>query len=367
LLSSQCYYNKLYDKVQGETSMEYSLVKDLMGEVQRRRKRSYHPKPTLWASQGSAKQDDGTTLGKCLRAGYYEKTGVTVTNPVSDGVTMMGYMGLEIEDGLIELIKRTGRWENNNVKWIHKGVSGEVDIIMNVEPGSQWLQTGITMDIGQVIVEAKSCSGYYANKEVFGTWSGRGNNKVYTPGRPKIAHLMQSALYADMSRGQADGCVCIYVSRDEAKLKEFLVQVHEDGNIYIDGVLELRFTMNDVHASFELLRGYIERKELPPTDYRSSYTNEEVEALFLRKGISAAAKKNHLEGSKPYQDTGCLYCGHRDVCLRDGASATTREEVEAPDASVVAALATGELDFFDAPASVQEATDTPAYIQHGSF
>lgn len=336
-----------------------------MNEVVRRRKRSFHAKPTLWASQASAKpEESGEMLGKCLRAAFYEKTGVEVTNPVSAGVSMMGYMGIEIEDGLIELIKRMGSWENNNIKWVYNGVSGEVDIIINVPRGETWKNTGIAFDIGQVIVEAKSCSGYYANKEVFGTWSGRGDKKVYTPGRPKIKHLMQSALYADMSRGQMDGCIVAYVSRDESKMAEFLVQVNEDGIIFIDGVQELRFNIADVYRRYGELQGKIDSNTLPDCDYKHTYTDAEVEELFRRKGISATAKNNHLNGKAAYLDSDCKYCNYYDRCKLDGLG-------EKPNYSNNAAPAPTPIvedDLFgDVTVQPTKESEKPGYMMHGSF
>lgn len=344
--------------------MEFSLVKEVMSEVKRRRTRGFGSKPTLWASQASAKQADGTILGKCIRSGFYEKLGLEKTNPVSSAVTIMGYMGIQIEDGLIELIKRTGIWENNNVKWQANGVSGEVDIIINTQPGAMFKDIPLTK--GQLIVECKSCSGYHANKHVYGHMSGRGEKKVWNPGSPKIKHLMQSALYADVSKDKTDGCLVIYVSRDEAKMCEFLVQVDDEGKIYINGIPELRFTMHDIYSRYEELRVALDTLTCPEPDYKHTYTDAEVEALFARKGISATAKNNHLNGTKVHMDADCRYCNYRDKCVADGPN---RIENYAPVDLPAPTPEEQQVDdlFGDATVPVTKPTEKPGYMMHGSF
>jgi hypothetical protein len=334
-----------------------------MSEISNRRVRSLgDKKPTLWPSQASATSTDGI-IGQCMRASFYGKTGVPATNPVSDGVKMMGYMGLEIEDGLIDIMKNIGIWENNNVKWQAKGLSGEVDAICReYNPDGTYRK---------FIVEAKSCQGYYANKEVYGYWSGRGANKVYTPGRPKDAHLMQAAIYADIAGSEYEGALIVYVSRDEAKLCEFWITIDQDGRIIIDDVPEIRFTMQDIYDRYDSLRDYIERLELPGRDYKHTYTDIEVADIFARKGMSKAAHDAHNNGKKPHQDKGCLYCNHRDQCLIDGDSITTSglsttAVEEAPVAQAVPAVADPFLDW-DAPVSSQTENSTPEFAKHGSM
>ncbi|MDD3412605.1 MAG: PD-(D/E)XK nuclease family protein [Lachnospiraceae bacterium] len=240
-----------------------------------------------------------------MRTSFYQKIGAKETNPVSPAVTLMGYMGMKIEDGLIDLIKNMGLWENNNVKWQAKGLSGEVDVICR-EDNDLW------------IVECKSCSGYHANKEVFGYMSGRGSNKRWVPGKPKIKHLMQAAIYADIGKGTCKGALIIYISRDEAKMQEFLITIDDQNRILIDGYPEDRFTMNDIYQRYQELQGYIDQNILPAPEYKHTYTDQEVDELLAAKEISAAAKEGHTSGSKPHMDKECSYCGFRNLCMKDG-------------------------------------------------
>ena len=286
--------------------MTFTLKDKVMNEIKRRRTRSLGSKPTLWPSQASVQTNTGEVLGSCMRTSFYQKAGIKETNPVSAAVTLMGYMGTKIEDGLIDLIKNMGIWENNNVKWQAKGLSGEVDVICR-EDNRLW------------IVECKSCSGYHANKEVFGYMSGRGTAKRFVPGKPKIKHLMQAAIYADISKGTCEGTMIIYISRDEAKMQEFLITIDNQGRILIDGYPEERFTMHDIYARYQTLQGYIDTNTLPAPEYKHSYTDDQVAALLASKEISAAAAEGHSSGEKPYMDKECSYCPFRQVCVRDGA------------------------------------------------
>jgi hypothetical protein len=344
--------------------MSESLVPRLMAEIGTRRTRSLgDKKPTLWPSQASANTPEGV-VGQCLRASFYGKTGVPQTNPVSDGVKMMGYMGMEIEDGIIDLLKNLGLWDNNNVKWQAKGLSGEVDAIIREQNSDGTYR--------KYVLEVKSCQGYYANKEVYGFWAGRAPNKAYQPGKPKDPHLMQAAIYADISKGECTGSLIVYVSRDEAKLCEFWIEIDDDGRILIDGVPELRFTMHDIYERYGALKEHIDLMKLPTRDFRHTYSDAEVADIYTRKGISKAANDAHMNGKKPYQDKGCLYCSHRDQCLLDGDRETSLAlepvEVEETPAATVENPPSANDAFADWDQPSAQTQDTaPEFARHGSI
>lgn len=271
--------------------------------------RSIGRRPTLYPSQARAETLNGP-LGTCLRSAYWSKTGEPKTNEVSDAVMLMAHMGNAIEDGLIDICKNMGMWVANNVKWYNEAenVSGEIDVIIDMPD----TETGETI---RVNVECKSCTGYYVNKEVFGYSEGRGKNRRYIPGRPKDKHLMQSALYADVTRGKCAGTLVIYFSRDESKMTQFLVTVDEEGVIYIDGRRENRFTIKDIYASYRKLQEALDSESLPGRDYKPVYTDNEVGDLYGQKAISKTAYENHLNKKKEYRDKNCEYCNYLDKCL----------------------------------------------------
>lgn len=291
--------------------MAFSLKQTIMNELRRRRTRSLVDKNTLWPSQASVVARNGEIIGKCLRASFWEKTGEDQTNPVDDAIVAMGYMGTKIEDGVIELLKNQGIWENNNVKWQSHGISGEVDIIIRV------LNQELTPPREELyIVECKSCSGYYINKEVYGYFEGAGSNRKYVKGKPKDKHLLQSALYAFIARERGfKGTILFYVSRDESKFTEFLITVDEEGRIFINGEVDGRFKIQDVLDRYAILERAIESKELPDRDYKPEYTDAEVTALYEAKDISKAAHDNHKNRKTLYCDTECNYCEFKLKCL----------------------------------------------------
>lgn len=284
-------------------------------------------RPTLYPSQARSKILGGV-VGTCLRSAFWSKTGETKTNEVSDGVSLMAYMGNEIEDGLIDLCKDMGMWVANSVKWYNEreNVSGEIDVVLD-------MQDEVTGETVRINVECKSCMGYYINKEVFGHNSGRGKNKVYIPGKPKDKHLMQSALYADITKDKHLGTLLIYFSRDESKMKEFMITIGNDGGIYIDGRREERFTIQDIYESYGELQEHLDSGELPDRDYKPHYQDREVADLFGMKKISKTVFDKHNSKLQEYRDKECEYCSFQDKCLS-----------------------------LDVPVN-----ETPEYLAHGSF
>lgn len=318
-----------------------------MDEIKKKRMRSLVAKNTLWPSQAAVLSREGEVLGKCLRASYYEKTGVEETNPVSDEVSAMGYMGKEIETGLIEIVKNQGIWENNNVKWQRYNVSGEIDVLIRVENRENG---GVpTEDI--YIVECKTCSGYYANKELYGYYEGAGQNRTWVKGKPKIKHFLQACLYTFAGREKAKGTILFYISRDESRMMEFLITCDEEGNIYVDGEIERRFTVHDILARFEILQIAIDTKELPDRDYKPEYSDAEVERLYELKRISKTAKDNHIGRKELYADSDCKYCNYKLKCMDQNIQ--TRQ----PEVDLFATIA--------APVIMTEGK--PEYMEFGSY
>ena len=326
--------------------MTFSLKNTVMEQIKRRRLRNLVDKRTLWPSQASVMSRTGEPIGKCLRSSFYEKTGVEPTNPVDDNVTLMGYMGTMIEDGIIDLVKNAGIWEANNVKFEYDGVSGEIDIA--IRP----LNTNVTPpQEEEYIVECKSCSGYYVNKEVYGYWEGRGEKRSYIKGKPKDQHLLQAAIYAHVGKVKGfKGAIILYISRDESALAEFLVTIDDEGSIFINGDRETRYRIQDIFSRYNLLRNYIETSELPDRDYKPEYTDAEVEHLFKTKVISKTAYEKHTSRKELYCDTECSYCPFKLKCLDQVVEVkqTTKQE---------------DFDFFEEA----QVTEKPDYYKFGSL
>lgn len=332
----------------------FNLKDVLMDEIKTKRTRGFKVgRPTLWPSQAAVFCRDGKFIGKCLRASFYEKMGIKETNPVSDGVTLMGYMGTMIEDGLIEMLKNRGMWEANNVKWNNGIVSGEVDVIIkDLMSGKKWT------------VECKSCNGYHANKELFGFMSGREPNKKWTPGKPKDKHLLQSSIYADVGRETVEGVKLIYISRDEAKLQEFSITTDKDGNIYIDDKIEPRFNIADIYKCYDYLNKNLDEDTLPEPSYNTDYTDAEVTSMHKNGLISKTSYESHMSKEKAYMDKDCSYCQFRDLCLKDGF--TRKNNYTKGNVASLANAPKDDLDFFDKIPTTRSESK-PDFFANGSL
>jgi len=262
---------------------------------------------TLWPSEASVEYTNpwGETevLGKCARAVYYRIKGIEPTNPPDAKSQIIFLLGHQVEAAVTEAWKQMGIWENNSVRWEDKdrNLSGEFDVILR--EGDQLYG-----------VECKSFYGYYANKQILGHWEGRGRNKRFIKGRPKDEHLMQAALYCAHTRGTLAGFKIFYVSRDATDMGEFDITVDDKGTIYIDGVAETRFTINDIYDRYANVNEYVKNDELPEKDFEYKPSDERVEELAQRGVVSATALKNHQSKKQSYRDWHCSYCNYRDYC-----------------------------------------------------
>lgn len=302
----------------------YDLTGAILTFMDKKKIRAIGRKPTMWPSQARASTPLGI-IGKCLREAYWLKKGELPTNPVSPQVKLMGFMGLQIEDGLIDICRNLGLWRGNNIKWYNEveNVSGEIDVIIGVRKSDLLLQNFEAefldrfKDTDEILfnIECKSCSGYYINKEVFGHYAGRGANRVYIPGYPKEPHLLQSSLYADVTKDKCAGTILIYFSRDEAKMCQFLITSDEQSNILVDGVKEQRFNIESIYESYRELQVFLDEDKLPPCDYKNTYTDNQVRDLYARKMISKTVHDKHIDKKQLYLDKGCEYCAFKDRCL----------------------------------------------------
>jgi CRISPR/Cas system-associated exonuclease Cas4 (RecB family) len=266
---------------------------------------------TLWASEASVQFinefNEQEVVGKCKRAVWYRLKGVEETNPPNAKSQMIFTLGHIIEAQFTELWKQMGIWENNSVRWEDRdrNLSGEFDII---------LREGNDRFYG---VEMKSFYGYHANKQILGHWSGRGANKVFINGRPKDEHLMQASIYADQARDRVEGFKLFYASRDNNDLAEFNITVPDarEKIIYINGIAETRFTLNEVYNRYDLLNELKLSNRPPERDYTYEPDDHTVKKLFERGEVSTSAYKKHTDGSVRYTDWHCSYCNFKDYCL----------------------------------------------------
>jgi len=261
----------------------------------------------FYPSESSVRWIDSNNIprvsGSCLRASYYRVTGERglPTDPYSEWIFRLGK---KVEEILVEEWKQMGIWVTNNAKFYDQDhrVSGEIDVVL-VEPDTNTL-------FG---VECKSFYGYYATKEICGS-------RNQAP-RPKTAHLLQTLIYTDLCKrhGILDYFKLIYYARDSAKRSEFNIDIIEDNGLKrptINGVMDYRFTVDEIYDRFEELNTYINNNQLPPADFELRWDANKVQTFFDLGEVSKTAFQDFQKNPEknPVGDWQCRYCAFKNHC-----------------------------------------------------
>jgi hypothetical protein len=271
------------------------------------------PRPaTFFPSEASVSWTDQHGIervtGACLRQVWYRLTGTgepSKPDPYSEWIFALGKA---VEQILIEQWKCMGILVGNNIKFYDakRNISGELDVVLQ-DPESSKL-------FG---VEVKSFYGYNATKEVCG------NTKVV--GHPKTSQLLQTLIYVDLCKdlGILDYFKLVYYARDSAHRKEFDVTVIDDNGQtrpVVDGVVDYRFTMENVYSRYKTLKSHIESNTIPPRDYSIAFSPEKVKQLYELGEVSETAMKEYKRNpaKNPVSNWQCNYCPVRKHCWSKG-------------------------------------------------
>ena len=243
--------------------------------------------------------------GSCPRAVYYRLTnGVkkAPTNPYSQWIFALGK---HVELILIEQYKQMGIWEASNIKFFNKeqGISGELDCLVR-DPATNEL----------ICIECKSIYGYNATRDVI-----KGTRTVVP--KPKTANLLQILLYLDFFKDTINYGKLVYYARDSAARREYDISIMEDPNTglkhpMVDGVVDPRFTVNDIYARYEMIRSHIEQKIVPDTGYEKAWSDSKINRRADLGEISKSALEAYKKKGQPIGDWICnpLYCPYSEIC-----------------------------------------------------
>ena len=243
--------------------------------------------------------------GTCMRASYYRYTGEDAL-PTDAYSQWIFALGKSVENILVEQWKQMGIWIANNVKYYDPvyRISGELDVLVS-DPQTQEV----------FAAEVKSFYGYYATKEICG------NTKQ--AGKPKTPHLLQVLLYLDVCKrhGILDYAKLIYYARDSASRKEFNIRIVEDGEHKrpeVDGVIDYRFTLEEIYDRYAELQALLERKELPAAEFEMKWDAPKVKKFFDLKEVSKTAYEAFQKNpdKNPVGDWQCRYCSYTHVCWK---------------------------------------------------
>ena len=283
--------------------------------------------PTFYPSEASVRKPDGTLVGGCHRKTFYRISGEEKTNRAGQTLSWRGALGKAAENIAIDLLKKSGRYEANNVKFYDEelNLSGELDIVCQEELDGKLVFYG---------VEVKSIYGSYAVTQHIkgrGRWRGQPPVVPY----PKWEHLMQTMLYVWNFRDQLAGFKILYLARDTGEQKEYNVRLaqfkDDEGNIKhcaeVDGVPNRDLVLEDIHERYRsLLRKLLKAQktgEPPEREYTLHFTEEQKETLVDRGLMSQTQqdkwdreerKKARGQNYEPVGNWNCSYCDWKDEC-----------------------------------------------------
>jgi CRISPR/Cas system-associated exonuclease Cas4 (RecB family) len=241
--------------------------------------------------------------GTCMRQAWYRCTGTKTVGQADAYSEWIFALGKAVECILVEQWKQMGIWVANNVKFYEEkhNVSGELDVVLSEPDGTLFG------------VECKSFYGYQATRDIIG-------NKHIT-GKPKTSQLLQTLVYVDLCRrlGIIQYFKMIYYARDSAARKEFDIALIQDGEHLrptIDGVIDYRFTIQDIYDRYDQLAAHIKNNDLPPRDFGLVWDNEKVEERRALGEVSDTAYKDWQKkpDKNPIGDWQCRYCPYAQVC-----------------------------------------------------
>lgn len=240
-------------------------------------------------------------IGTCRRAAYYRYVGGFVGDPYSAYTHWVFLTGKSVENQLIEVWKQMGIWMDNNIKFRSKEqhISGEIDVVLRDGKGKPF------------IVECKTYAGYEAAKSL------KGNPKYGKLGQPKDAHLLQVLIYLDLNKHIFEYAILVYVDKESKNNAEFHIKLSKEGNFtypVVNGMVQRRFSVEDIYARFNTLRDFIEKKVLPPRDFQLEYTEKQIEQKFEAGLLSKTKYEEWKKKGKKPGDWNCGWCKYRKEC-----------------------------------------------------
>lgn len=246
---------------------------------------------------------DGTpnVIGTCQRAAWYRNKAIGIPAPYSAYTHWIFNMGKSVEISLIELWKQMGIWVDNSIRFYNKeyNISGELDCIV-YDPET----------MKPCLTEIKTYSGYEATKHIVGNKSQQG--------APKDEHLLQILVYLALHKHIFTYGKLIYLDKTSTSGNaEFDIAIVTEGNnTYptINGVVNRRFSIEQIFERYKKLAANIANNTLPDRDYEIEYSIEKIQRLYSQKEIS---KSKYLLWQKGKAKPGawqCRYCGFSEQC-----------------------------------------------------
>lgn len=223
-------------------------------------------------------------------------------------------------------------------------VRGELDLVIKQTPDSDKL----------VGAEIKSVSGYYTQKQVFGTVSKKGGY-LQKP-EPKGDNLLQTVLYAyvfGVVRKQIEYFKLVYFSRESGERSEFeidLVPELVDGKtrhrVYVDHQpYKYQIYAEDILERYAKLQAQVLMDEVPDRDFDLQYDDGYIDYLYSKSLLGKTDEGFYLRNKKAKKspllkkgDPECGYCKFKSTCysssgepidyIKDTLAATLFSEIQ---------------------------------------
>jgi hypothetical protein len=281
------------------SQIEKILTESLLGrEPFQHKERLYPTQSSVFVNYGKYKR----LHGKCMRASYYSCNGIKeVTSMGEEEQVDRAIQQLEgeyAERMLLDILEKKGLLISKGLKFeVPKyNICGKLDGIIQI--GNK-----------AVGLEVKSVGGnnQYTVNDIWGSvW-----NKPY----PRWQNLFQTLVYCYAFRGVIDSFLIYYQRRDTGQRKIFTVSIEPSGKKIlpvIDGIVDERFTVNELLDRYLELAKYLKEDTLPPREFQGIYSKDQLKD-YLKVGI-ISKKRFEKYNDEPFGDFECAYCGYRDKC-----------------------------------------------------
>lgn len=235
-------------------------------------------------------RDGSRVIGACLRQLYYKSTGEPVSEPSDGGSLLKMDFGNVIHDYLADKLKKI------------PGLNYTEEF-----PG-KLLVDDLTKELSYrldgLVLTGEEYAGSTGGVEIK-TVFGRKMDSIKVEG-PSEDHLLQIVCYFK-ALPSVKWFSLLYFARDTGYRIEFHIW-REGEDLYIQGPSipypkKLHYKWEQIKERFKEYEGYLERKELPPRDYKV-WLNSSGEVMNVKT----------IKGEKYKSDWRCTYCAYKTKC-----------------------------------------------------